>query len=276
VAGMDRARTRLEPPRRLTLELGDDYPTAWTRDSKSVILTSDRNGPMNIFRQSLDRQTAEPLVTLPGTQYLPRMAPDRASLWFCNVQPEQGPQPCRLMRLPLDGGAPELIAAIPKLWDFRCSAAGPCLITQNRLPDPGRIVSELSQAKGKGREIYRDEQNRGVTPDISPDGKWIAAVTGNKIVVRSYQSGAIVREIPVPEVTTLLSLDYAPDGKGFFTGDATSTAARELYVDLSGKATVLWRQAGAAVIWGIPSPDGKYLALQLSTVESNVYMLEQF
>ena len=62
-------------PRRLTLDLGDDYPTAWTRDSKSVILTSDRNGPMAIFLQDLknrrrtsslsDRKVRSSLVSHP-------------------------------------------------------------------------------------------------------------------------------------------------------------------------------------------------------------------
>jgi hypothetical protein len=34
---------------------------------------------------------------------------------------------------------------------------------------------------------------------------------------------------------------------------------------------------GAEVpIWGIPSPDGKHLALALATDDSNVYMVENF
>ena len=66
VAGIDGARSRLEAPRRLTLDLGDDYPTAWTRDSKSVILTSDRAGAAKIFRQGVDQQEAEPHRGLAG------------------------------------------------------------------------------------------------------------------------------------------------------------------------------------------------------------------
>ena len=67
----------------------------------------------------------------------------------------------------------------------------------------------------------------------------------------------------------------APDGKGFFTViDVHRGAATD--VDLSGKAAVLWRQPGKAVIWGVPSPDGRHLAMVLYTIDANVYMVEDF
>src|ERR1017187_1518855 len=56
VAPLEAGGTRMGPPRRLTLDLGDDYPSAWTRDSKTVIITSDRNGNQAMFRQDLDKQ----------------------------------------------------------------------------------------------------------------------------------------------------------------------------------------------------------------------------
>ena len=110
--------------------------------------------------------------------------------------------------------------------------------------DKGIVVSELDLVKGKGREIFRDNENRFSHPDISPDGKFLAEALGTKIILRSYSTGAVVREIAVRGVTDLNTLDYAPDGKGFFTGDRSPTESRLLYVDLSGKPTVLWRQAG--------------------------------
>jgi hypothetical protein len=81
-------------------------------------------------------------------------------------------------------------------------------------------------------------------------------------------------------VTKLTTLNYASDGKGFFVGDRSLAEDRELHMDLSGNTSVLWRQPGTAgsdsVIWGTPSPDGKYLALVLVTDDSNVYMVENF
>jgi Tol biopolymer transport system component len=273
VAGIDAARSHLEAPRRLTLELGDDYPTAWTRDSKSVILTSDRSGVMRIFRQALDQQTADPLSEVPGSQILPRMAPDGKSVLFCSIVPKV--RTCRLMSAPLAGGIPQVVDTIAKIGDFRCSAAGPCSVAERRGLNLGYVIYEMDLRKGKGREIYRDAGPSG-TPDISPDGKWLAAVSGNKIIVRSFSTGEVVREIPVREATKLASLDYAPDGKGFYTGEALPTEARQLYVDLSGTATLLWRQPGSSLIWGVPSPDGRNLAMLMYTTDANVYMVDGF
>jgi hypothetical protein len=53
-----------------------------------------------------------------------------------------------------------------------------------------------------------------------------------------------------------------------------------LYVDLRGRAHVLWDQAGEQEgnldVYALPSPDGKHLALFGWTLNSNMWMLENF
>ncbi len=274
IAEIDTSRSRMGPPRRLTLDLGDDYPTAWTRDSKSVIFNSDRNGPLHIFRQDLDKPTADPIAVEPGTQILSRMTPDGKSILYCSIAPVQ--HTCRLMRASLAGGTGELLTVISNIGDLRCSTAGPCTIAQMQGQDAGEIVFEMDVVKGKGREIYRDADRHIGSPDISPDGKWLASPSGTKIILRSFSTGAVVREIPVHGAVNLHTLYFAPDGQGVFAGDSSSTETRELYVDLSGKTTVLWRQAGNTVVWAVPSPDGRHLAMVMHTTESNVYSVANF
>jgi serine/threonine protein kinase len=274
VAEIDAGRSHLGLPRRLTLDLGDDYPTAWTRDSKSVILNSDRNGPLHIFRQDLDKPTADPIAVEPGTQILSRVIPDGKSILYCSIVPTQ--HTCRLMRWSLAGGTPELLAVVPNIADIRCSTAGPCEIAQMQGEDLGNATFEMDSVKGIGREIYRDADKHAGSPDISPDGKWLASPSGTKVIVRSFSTGAVVREIPVRGAASLHTLYYAPDGKGFFAGDSSSTETRQLYVDLTGKTTLLWRQAGNYVMWAVPSPDGRHLAMVMHTIESNVYSVENF
>lgn len=272
VARMDAGRRHMETPRRLTLELGDDYPTGWTQDGRSVILTSDRGGESKIFRQDVGRQTAEPVVEWAGKQAVGRLAPGGQSVLFCSMVPKE--RMCRLMRAPLGGGSPELVDTIQDFGDLRCSAAGRCAVTEMGGPRPGHVISELDPVKGKGREIYRDSDRRSGTADVSPDGKWVANLSGTKILVRSFATGAMAREIQVSGARMLATLYYAPDGKGFYAGEYLPTEARQLYVDLSGKATVLWRQPGRAINWGVPSPDGKMLALMMLTTDANVYMVD--
>jgi hypothetical protein len=49
-----------------------------------------------------------------------------------------------------------------------------------------------------------------------------------------------------------------------------------LSVDLQGNARVLWDQAGGVGTYGLPSPDGHHLAMLGWTVNSNMWMLENF
>jgi hypothetical protein len=49
-----------------------------------------------------------------------------------------------------------------------------------------------------------------------------------------------------------------------------------LYVDLKGNARVLWQYKGDEWGYGLPSPDGRYLAIQGRETNSNVWMLEGF
>jgi Tol biopolymer transport system component len=280
VAPLENGGTRMGTPRRLTLDLGDDYPSDWTQDSRTVILTSTRNGPQTLFRQDIDRQTAEQIVHIPGNQVLGRVAPDGKSLLFMAMDAVKTPQSFHLMKAPIDGGTAEPVPNAPNPGIFyRCSPGGVCLDAQKGSDDV-YAISELSLTKGTVRGIYRDRHMRH--PDVSPDGQWIAdsektAGGEAKIVIRSFATGEVVREFAVPNTTELFSLEYAPDGKGFFASDTWLTEVRELYIDLSGESFVLYREPASVFgIWGCPSPNGKYLALVLVTDDSNVYMVENF
>jgi hypothetical protein len=77
-----------------------------------------------------------------------------------------------------------------------------------------------------------------------------------------------------PNIT---GLDWSPYGKGFYCGSASPQGPTLLYVDLKGNARVLWQyKGGSGFIWGIPSPDGHYLAILGQPVNRNVWMLEGF
>jgi Tol biopolymer transport system component len=49
-----------------------------------------------------------------------------------------------------------------------------------------------------------------------------------------------------------------------------------LYVDLAGHAHQLWQVDSIWPSWAIPSRNGKYLAIPAPTVDSNVWMAENF
>jgi len=48
-------------------------------------------------------------------------------------------------------------------------------------------------------------------------------------------------------------------------------------VDLKGNARVLWQyKGGSDAIWGVPSPDGRHLAIRGDATNSNVWVIEGF
>jgi eukaryotic-like serine/threonine-protein kinase len=91
-------------------------------------------------------------------------------------------------------------------------------------------------------------------------------------------TGGADREITVKGWPNVSGLDWAPDGKAFYVGSSTPQARTLLYVDLKGNARVLWqfKGRGTGTIWGMPSPDARYLAILGSVTNSNVWMLENF
>jgi WD40 repeat protein len=274
VAELHPTKRKMGAPRRLTLDLGDDYPTAWTPDSSAVLFTSDRNGPSAIFRQRLDEQTAEQIVFGPRSQIIARSSPDGTGILFASRDgAERG-----VMRAPMKGGKAKLLFEAPDTIGIRCSRVGPCTLTERR--DGVVTVSEIDPVSGRRkREIYRDTAIKFAGPDLSPDAKWLATPSQTKIILRSFTTGAVVREISVQGATAaapLLNLDYAPDGKGFFGSQSTPTETRQIYIDLEGNSWVLWRHAGKSTMWAVPSPDGRYLALMMYTDDSNVYTIDSF
>jgi Tol biopolymer transport system component len=85
------------------------------------------------------------------------------------------------------------------------------------------------------------------------------------------------REITAKGWSSLLSLDWSADGKGFYCGSVSAQASTLVYVDLKGNARALWEFKGAEdVVWDIPSPDGRYLAMRADVTNSNVWMVEGF
>ena len=62
VAELDESGTRLKDERRLTLDEREDWPTGWTRDSRSVLFRSLRGGTWDVYKQDVEQATAEAVV----------------------------------------------------------------------------------------------------------------------------------------------------------------------------------------------------------------------
>lgn len=272
---LNAAGTLLSEPKRLTFDDRNDQPSAWTTDSKSVIFSSDRNGTWDIFAQEITSDAPRALATGPDTQLNARMAPDGSVLFSAFSERDK---PVRIMRVSAEGGTPRQVYSTDSYRGHHCSRAG-CLIDEARGNE--RVAYQLDLQKGKGREILRREMPGGDTL-LSPDGKRAAHILsgsngpGNRIRIVNLD-GSPERILTVEDVRFLTSLEWHPHGDGFYASAMiVSTGAVLMHIDMNGKSKSLWQQPGSRTARGIPSPDGRHIAIFGATRDSNVWLAENF
>ena len=279
--------TRMKPPRRLTNDEAWDRPTAWMPDSTAVLFGSNRNGTMGIYRQGISQETAEPVVAGRRDAFNPRLSADGAWILFAEIPAASADPspPHRMMRIPVNGGVPQFVLETRRWLDFACARAPAnlCIILDTSQDLKQLMITALDPVKGRGkvlRTIENDPLHTYGDPALSPDGSTCAISRDGEpqIHIRLLSpSGGSDREITVKGWPNLTGLDWSPDGKGFYVGSVSPQGSTLLYVDLKGNARVLWQyKAGNAGIWGLPSPDGRYLAIMGDVINSNVWMVEGF
>jgi serine/threonine protein kinase len=285
VGQLESGSTHVQTPRRITFTEADEWPVAWTDNSRAVIFLSDRNGHWSIFKQALDQDSAEVIVT--GAKNVeadsPRMSPDGTWLLYQELAEKTDrlwPM-ARLMRVSVNGGPPEFVFSARFYNSHRCSRAPASLCVFAEQTSDGRWLqfNALDPIRGRGRELAKFE----TAPlgfyhwDLSPDGKRIAILRAgeNQIHVLPLNSG-VVRDVTVKGWTGFNSLDWSSDGKGFFIGSLSGGSATLIYVDQADDAHPLWHQKSTSGTWGVPSPDGRRLAILGQEFNANSWMIESF
>jgi hypothetical protein len=194
------------------------------------------------------------------------------------------------MRIPASGGLPQLVLQMPKALNHDCARAPAtlCVVLEESQDDKHMVISAFDPLKGRGkilRTIEKDAAAHYFGSALSPDGSTFAVAKSFEPEIRIRLlslSGGSDREITVKGWSNLpwLALYWSPDQKGFYCSSLSPRANTLLYVDLNGNARVLWRfngsVGGPGSFFGIPSPDGRYLAIVGGTSNSNVWMLEGF
>jgi eukaryotic-like serine/threonine-protein kinase len=281
----------LSAPRRLTLDNHDSEPETWTQDSRSLLFISNRNGKWELFKQGLNDSVAERIVSTaagelgagnglsPGGGWL---------LYWQTIRPEGKTEPSslRLMRQPASGGRLETVPVLPYSAaadsDFFCpqKVGVPCVL--NAWEGKSLLFYALDPARGKGDQLGKIDVDRhwAVGWALSPDGRQLAVVDHShkeRIEILDF-SNRSWREIAVePGWGDYQSLAWAADGKGFFVTTFLPESFNLVHVTLSGKVQLLLNNAHRQ--WMTrprPSPDGKHLAFQAQTWDSNVWLLENF
>ncbi len=290
----------LRKPRRLTFDERVDWPAGWTRDSQAVLFYSDRNGEVDIFRQSVTAREAQSLVSGPEDKRDARESPDGRWILYLAWSKAGGQvrtgEGC-LKRIPVSGGQPEVVfrvagypgpARVPGDRRFTLGSAGHPRFRCPTVPDAPCVLSELVQRQvvftsfdpsgGRQKELARIDVDPSVYTfwDLSPDGQWIAfgaREEGSGRIRLLSLAGQASREISAGGWTHLEFVAWAPDGKALYATGWASNGPPLLRVSVDGGTKLLYK-GGYYVENPVPSPDGRYVAFGEVTLESNAWVIE--
>ena len=300
VSELQAGGTRASAPLRLTLDESWNHPLAWASDSKTVLFSSDRAGVDQVFKQSLGGAGPESLLTFGKNENITGacMSPDGAWLIYMVVVDKGGPvftnrimgnhvtsaDPAarnELMRVPISGGTPQLVfTASIEEWP-RCARfpATLCAIAERSADSKQLIFTAFDVVTGRGRELARANVDSTTYYhwDLSSEGTRIALLKHleGRIQIISL-NGVAPQEIEAKGKKILTSLRWTADGRGLLVANFTEKSSDMLHMDLQGNTQLLWEHAGGIEIYGVPSPDGRYLAMRGWNVESNMWLMENF
>ena len=114
--------------------------------------------------------------------------------------------------------------------------------------------------------------------DLSPHGTRVAFVRSAEgpIEILSLK-GEPTFKIPPKDWSTVANLAWTADGRGLFVSGLSNTVMSLMQVDLHGQSHVLWQFSESGLpSRGIPSPDGRHLAISQQIKSSNIWMIENF
>lgn len=159
-----------------------------------------------------------------------------------------------------------------------------CITVEESSDKKQMVVSSLDPVTGRGPELARFELEHPVDLFvdnllcvISPDGTRLALTQSPEGAIDIYSlNGESVRRIPYQNSERIFSMSWAADEKGLFVTKRAPGGTELVYVDMQGKAKVLRECVGVNACIGIPSPDGRLMAIVYRKQTMNMWMMENF
>ncbi len=276
IADLEAGGTRIQNPRHFTLEDSDDYIADWTADSKAVIVAQNRGDHYGLYKQFVNSDTPEPIVSSVGGGVVnfAVMSPDDrwviAFIWPVGggLSLERPAAPLPIVRIPIAGGAQETILQLSRPAPVSCARppSNTCVIAEQTDDQKQMIVSVLDPINGRGPELARFDLDRDIDVfvdnlicAISPDGTRLAIARSleSPIEIHSLR-GQLIHVIPSGISGKKIAIGWAADREGFFVTRQAPGGTELLHLDLNGRAEslrkcsvelVLPRPLPTAVIW---------------------------
>ena len=285
LADLVQGGTHILKPRHFPLSESSEGAVGWTPDSKAILFNSNRSGHNAIYRQALDQDIPEAVVT-EGFGRDARVTPDGKNIVYLGIgengaTPTSAPEP--VMRVSVTGGPSQqlFIAHTFSLLSCAKSPSHLCVIGEPTEDGKQLIVTAFDPLKGRGAELFRFAlvaNDKNWFLDLSPDGTHVAVTRtlAGPIYILSL-GGQILQQVQVKGWSNIQFLNWAADGKGLFVSAGVRNGKKLLHVDLQGNVHALWEDSGgSAETEAYPSPDGRHLAFRGWTINGNMWLMENF
>ena len=277
--------THILRQRHFPLSESSEGAVGWTPDSKAILFISNRSGHDEIYKQFLDQDIAEAVVT-EGFGRDSRVTPDGKNIVYLGIgengaTPTSAPEP--VMSVSITGGPSQrlFIAHTFSLLSCARSPSDLCVIGEPTEDGKQLVVTAFDPQKGRGAELFRFAlvaNDKNWFLDLSPDGTRLAVTRtmAGPIYILSL-GGQVLQQVHVKGWSNLEFLNWAADGKSLFVSAGVRNGKELLHVDLQGNAHPLWEDSGGSVgIEAYPSPDGRHLAFHGWVTNGNIWTLENF
>jgi Tol biopolymer transport system component len=88
--------------------------------------------------------------------------------------------------------------------------------------------------------------------------------------------GEVLQKIKIPEWSKSAPIEWATDGQAIFIPIISAGGANLLQVNLRGDVHLIRENFGGDYTAGVPSPDGRHLAIESTADNKNIWMMENF
>jgi hypothetical protein len=204
-------------------------------------------------------------------------------LSLLNVEPahNKSAETGAIWKIPLSGGPAEKLLE-GRINGVECSK-NLCIYGEESADASVLTFRELNQAAAphQDRELIQMNLREIGTPyswSISPSGTTLAIAKqfDRKITIIDLGNRRM-KTLNLQNSPLIRNINWSANGKGLFVSHPTKEGSALLYLDLRGNARTLWTVGGQNVLLrALPSPDGKRLAIQVSSTDDNVWMIQNF
>jgi serine/threonine protein kinase len=282
VADLQGNGMRIANEHHLTLTESMDVVADWTPDSRSIIFWSNRTSQAGIYKQTLDEDAPKLLMTTQQDLNICCVTPD--GNWFIYMLSAKPSRPGTgdLMRIPIAGGAQQKLFSAMNVnwWGCARSPSNLCAIAERGERGKEVIITSFDPEKGRGAELTRIAVDPNVsdwTLALSADGKRFAVIRGPQMPLQILSlKGEVIQTIKIPEWSKSSAIEWAADGKALFVPLVSPGGAKLVHINLRGEVHLIRENFGGDYTAGVPSPDGRHLAIETTADNKNVWMMEDF